>query len=125
MKKLIIAVAVFMSFAACKKNNQDLTTICVSPGEAVPACILEKLDEYKKNSLSPGGLMELDEYLYQGKIVYYFSINGAADAPSFIMPNDCGTPCYIGGYTIGPASGMCNGEIFFDKAVLKRVIWKR
>jgi len=68
----------------------------------------------------------VEEYLFQGKLVYAFQPDETkiADGSTTVKDADCNILCHIGGFG-GPSVNLCNGENFFQLAVLKRTIWKK
>jgi hypothetical protein len=90
----------------------------------IPRCIYKDIKENSKTQDWMVG--KVDEYSFQGKIVYSFEpdIKRIADGASAIMDADCNTLCHIGGFA-GPANNQCNGENFFQNAVFKRTIWEK
>ena len=102
-------------FISCKKSD-------IASG--IPACIYKEIADNKHNPDWSTGSVE--EYLFQNKIVYSFNPDNTiiADGASIIKDSNCTMLCSLGGFG-GPAINMCNGEIFFQVAVLKRTIWKK
>ena len=68
----------------------------------------------------------VEEYQFQNKLVYAFQPDEKkiADGATTIKDSDCNTICHIGGFG-GPSVNRCNGENFFQLAVLKRTVWKK
>jgi hypothetical protein len=100
---ILLSFCILFIGLACKKSTSS----------NIPTCIQKKIDDAKK---SPGvGHYQLTEYWYQGKKVYAESI-GIADVAILIYDEECNNICVIGGFII-TATQLCNGEVFFDKAV--------
>ncbi|HUR65441.1 MAG TPA: hypothetical protein VMZ03_03755 [Chitinophagaceae bacterium] len=118
MKKLlytvILAAIITFSFS-CKKSGI---------ASNVPSCIRKGIKTEIDNPHSTVGTV--NEYLFQGRLVYGFDNNagGMADGDMEIKDGNCNTVCRVGGFG-GPSVNMCNGENFFQAAVLKRNIWTR
>ncbi len=108
----VIALIVFN--AACKKCDV---------AKDVPSCVENSIRENKNNpNWQFGGV---DEYEFQGKLVYAYSPSkNIADGSTSVVTDNCVSLCSVGGFG-GPAINQCNGENFFQKAVFKRNIWKR
>jgi hypothetical protein len=88
-----------------------------------PACIAEFINSYKNEPRWYVG--SVDEYEFQGRLVYAFDPSkNLADGATSIKSADCVDMCSVGGFA-GPRNSQCNGDNFFEKAVLKRTIWKR
>jgi hypothetical protein len=116
MKKLIytamITVVITLSFS-CKKSCFPANT---------PSCIRDAIKAEKDNPQST--VTQVDEYLFQGRLVYGFDNGMIADGGMDIKDGSCNTLCHVGGFG-GPGADMCNGEHFFQVAELKRNIWKK
>jgi hypothetical protein len=69
---------------------------------------------------------QVDEFLFQNKLVYAFLPDGniIADGSTVIKDANCTTLCNVGGFG-GPQINQCNGENFYQQAVLQRTIWKK
>jgi hypothetical protein len=114
MKYAAIIALILCSITGCKKKASP-------PG--TPSCIEETIQSNKNNSNWPIG--RISEYEYQGKLVYTFEPDQRiADASTRIYTDSCAPLCQVGGFG-GPNVAMCNGENFYQKAVLKRIIWGR
>ena len=108
---LLVLLATMLSCAARK-----------SAGLA-PPCIAEFINKYKNEPNWHVG--SVDEYEFQGRLVYAFNPSkNLADGATFIKSAACADMCSVGGFA-GPRNSQCNGDNFFEKAVLKRTIWKR
>lgn len=105
----------FALITACKK---------IKFPEDIPVCIEKTIKANKNNADWATGSVE--EYEFQGKLVYAFNPYNRriADASTFIYTADCKTLCSVGGFG-GPSVNLCNAENFFQKAILKRTIWKK
>lgn len=110
----IIVIIFLILFISCKKSDI---------ADNIPSCVR---NEIATNKIKPNwGIASVEEYLFQNKLVYVFNpSNSIADAPSFIKDDNCNTICTVGGFGI-PPTNMCNGEIFYQAATLKRTIWKK
>ncbi|MGI8950922.1 MAG: DUF6970 domain-containing protein [Chitinophagaceae bacterium] len=71
---------------------------------------------------SDWNVKEIDEYLFQNKIVYVFVPEPWPDAQTAITNSDCTPLCALGGIA---GIMKCNGENFDSNAVFKRVIWRK
>ncbi|MCY7420977.1 MAG: hypothetical protein LH478_04450 [Chitinophagaceae bacterium] len=110
---LLLAAPLLMT--ACKKSN-------IANG--TPACIKNNIEANKNKTDWYVGSVE--EYKYQGKLVYAFNPENKviADGATSILTSECTPLCQVGGFG-GPAINLCNGENFFQKAVLVRKIWNK
>ena len=115
MKSRCAGIILFLLvFVSCKKSDI---------ADGTPSCIYKEIAANKINS--HWGVASVEEYLFQNKLVYVFNPGtDIADAPSIIKDDNCNTICNVGGYGIPPVS-MCNGDIFYQVATLKRTIWKK
>ena len=114
MKKIFfIYLFVASLFAGCCKKDIASNT---------PGCIRKEISSHDKN----WEVGSIDEYLFQNRTVYAFSPDGSiiADGSTAIKDNNCNTICTVGGFG-GPNINLCNGENFFQSAILKRNIWKK
>lgn len=100
--------------AGCKKSD----TVIID----IPNCVKDKIDYY--NNSPNSYINKVDEFLFQGKLVYVFSQDGTkiSDAGAIIINNDCSSLCFLGGIA---GISTCNGDNFSQKAILQRVIWKK
>lgn len=89
-----------------------------------PRCLYNEIANNQKNDDWMIGRVE--EFLFQGKLVYAFQPDEKRirDGATTIKDGNCNTICHIGGFG-GPSVNLCNGENFFQSAVLKRTIWKK
>jgi hypothetical protein len=88
-----------------------------------PQCIKNKINDGRND---PHWLVgSVDEYLYQGNIVYAFAPDGriVADGATDIWSSSCQYICSVGGF-VGPVQ-LCNGEQFFPNATFRRNIWTK
>jgi hypothetical protein len=115
MKPLSIFSLLFLIVVcqSCDKDNIAANT---------PACIRQEI----KNNEKTWGVGSVDEYLFQNRVVYAFSPDEKviADGTTEIKDEFCNSLCIIGGFG-GPNINMCNGDNFYQTAVLKRNIWKK
>lgn len=110
---LFIALAVSLFSASCRKSDI---------AKNIPSCIRNEIKAHIEDDQSPVG--KVNEYMFQGKIVYGFDEYMIADGSMEIKDGDCNTLCRVGGFG-GPDVNLCNGENFFQNAVFKRNIWTR
>lgn len=109
----IPAAILLLVIFSCKKSE-------IASG--IPACIRKEISVHKND---PGwSVTSVKEYLFQNKLVYGFDHGLIADGQLEIKDESCHTICNVGGFA-GPAVNICNGENFFQAAVLKRTIWER
>ncbi|OSZ81004.1 hypothetical protein CAP36_07145 [Chitinophagaceae bacterium IBVUCB2] len=115
MKAILIISFSTLLLTACSKNG-------IPPSTA--SCIKKEILSNKDNPDWYTGTVE--EYTFQNKTVYAFLPDGniIADGSTTIKDEYCNTLCNIGGFG-GPAINKCNGENFYEKAVLVRTIWKK
>jgi hypothetical protein len=113
MKKLIalLLLSTVIISGGCRKQ---------SVASGTPKCIRHKI-ESDRNTIG-----RVEEYEFQGKVVYAFQpdANVIADGATTVVTTDCNTLCSVGGFG-GPSVNLCNGENFFQKAVLKKTVWKK
>lgn len=104
--------AVLLLLTSCNKD--------IAPG--TPSCIRNEIKKHGKN----WGVSQVDEFLFQNKLVYAFLPDGdiIADGSTEIKDGGCTTLCHVGGFG-GPQINQCNGENFYQQAVLQRTIWKK
>jgi hypothetical protein len=118
MKQVVIFLAVyFLALTACKKSKIEIAA-------GAPACIRMEIE---KNASDPNWLIgKVDEYRFQDKTVYAFSPDEKiiADASTRVSDSACKTICNVGGFG-GPDIVLCNGQNFYQNAVLVRNIWKK
>ena len=93
---------------------------CSDIEEDVPQCIKDKIESLPEDDCPDG----MDEYMFNGKIVYIFTMeeNRCADFGSMVYDEDCNELCFIGGIA---SLSECEGVDFYDNATLVRTIWKR
>lgn len=115
MKRLSIFFPLFLLliFQSCNKENIAANT---------PACIRQEIKSNEKT----WGIGSVDEYSFQNQVVYAFSPDAKviADGSTEIKDEFCNSLCIIGGFG-GSNINMCNGDNFYQTAVLKRNIWKK
>jgi len=106
------AISLLVLFS-CKKSD-------IAPG--IPLCIFKEISTHKNHP--EWGVDRVNEYLFQNKLVYGFDHGLIADGQLEIKDESCHTICNVGGFG-GPSVNICNGENFFQAAVLQRTIWER
>jgi hypothetical protein len=113
----IFAVTIMLAFSACSKHSYKIAS-------GTPNCVYDEIKNNRENSDWMIGSVE--EYQFQNKLVYAFQPDEKriADGATVIKDSDCKILCHVGGFG-GPSINLCNGENFFQAAVLKRVIWKK
>ena len=113
MKSATIFLTLLL-FSSCKKD--------IAPG--TPGCIKNEINANKNDASWEVG--SVNEYRFQGQIVYTFQPDGTiiADGSTTIRDASCNIICTIGGFG-GPSVNECNGVDFYANAVLKRNIWKK
>ena len=111
--RIFSSLLLIIAFQSCNKENI---------AENTPACIRQEI----KSNENKWMVGSVDEYFFQNKIVYAFSPDDKVIADGTIEIKDefCNSLCIIGGFG-GPNINMCNGDNFFQTAVLKRNIWKK
>ena len=118
MKKLLYCIAVIILFSAisCKKTD-DIA-------KNTPECIKAEIKRLTSPSSSSWPIGSVDEYIFQGNIVYTFEPSkNIADASTIIKDANCNMVCSVGGFG-GPNVLLCSGDKFYEKAVLQRNIWR-
>jgi len=110
---------VFIFVCACSSAQQ--AKMQTKTADSIPKCVQAYIDTLQKE---PAGFVgSVDEYEFQGRRVYAFGPSkNLMDGSTYVMTADCKTLCNIGGFA-GPKNSGCNGENFFEKAVLKRRLW--
>ncbi|MCW3106211.1 MAG: hypothetical protein JWQ09_717 [Segetibacter sp.] len=113
MKILTIAFALIaLSLSACRKS-------CFA--DSIPGCIKSNIEANK--SQPDWSIKKVDEYEYQGKLVYIFEPHeNYPDMQTAIIKSDCTTLCTLGGIA---GNVTCNGDKFYEKAVFKRTVWQK
>jgi hypothetical protein len=116
-KLFFILYTGFTLMASCKKDK-----IVIAAN--IPPCIREQIEQLAADPNNTIG--SVDEYTFQNVTVYAFEPDSRiiADGSTTIRDAACKNICSIGGFG-GPAINLCNGENFFQKAVLVRNIWKK
>lgn len=114
---LLSAFSIVLIFSACNKYNYKIAS-------DIPGCIHDEIKNNQDNSNWMIGSVE--EYQFQNKLVYAFQpdVKRIADGATIIKDANCSILCHVGGFG-GPSVNLCNGENFFQSAVLKRVVWKK
>jgi hypothetical protein len=114
---LFIAFGMLLIFATCRKSSDGVAS-------GTPRCVHDEITDNQTNEDWMIGSVE--EYLFQNKLVYAFQPDETkiADGATTIKDEHCNTICSVGGFG-GPSINLCNGENFFQLAVLKRTIWKK
>lgn len=109
----IIAVILLCVATACNKDDVADNT---------PACISNEIKSHDRN----WAVGRVDEYSFQGKIVYAFEPDGniIADGSTAIWEDNCHVLCSVGGFG-GPDLLLCNGVKFYEQATYRRTIWKK
>ena len=118
MKKLLYCFVLIniISSNSCKKTD-DIA-------KNTPDCIREEIKRLTSPTSSSWAIGSVDEYIFQGIIVYAFEPSkNIADASTIIKDANCNMVCSVGGFG-GPNVLLCNGDKFYEKAVLQRNIWK-
>lgn len=118
MKGILLIMLATLSFSAtCRRSATG-----IAPG--VPECIRAEISNNQLNENWMTGTVE--EYEFQNNLVYAFQPDETRikDGATTIKDKDCNTLCHIGGFG-GPAVNQCQGENFFQKAILKRIVWKK
>ena len=110
-----ILIATTFLYTACKKS---------SIANGTSACIKQNIEANKNKEV--WYVANVEEYKYQGKLVYAFNPDNKviADGATSILTSKCITLCNVGGFG-GPAINLCNGENFYQNAVLVREIWNK
>ncbi len=111
----LLFMAISLLCYSCKKDG-------IATG--IPSCIKENIEANKNRTDWFVGNVE--EYTFQGKQVYAFNPDSKviADGSTTILTSECNQICQVGGYG-GPSINLCNGENFYQNAVLVRVIWNK
>jgi hypothetical protein len=137
--KFHVAIMMLLIVVACSKGQIQVinpNSDSVSSGKSfsstpvsephvknIPDCIKNKInDAINANGNSVGtGRFVISEYLYQGNKVYTIS-TGNWDIGIPIYDENCNNICVIGGF-IATSTQLCNGEVFFDKALKLRDLY--
>lgn len=112
MKALIIIAIAVIGFTACNKLDIE---------KDVPNVIKDKIETFSESSTICSDA-EVNEYRFQGNIVYVFDpgINCGADMTSEVVSSDGETLGYLGGFS---GNTTINGDNF-DTATFLRRVWK-
>ena len=110
--KILMAILISVSFAACKKQSNSLLF--------APSCILSKIDELKsKPKQNPPA--EVYEYNYLNKKAYYFTAD-CCDQYNILYGSNCNVICAPDGGITGGGDGKCAD---FNEAKKEgKLIWK-
>lgn len=118
MKKwsFIIFVSI-ITLLSCQKGK-------IVVASNTPDCIRRQIEQIVSDPNATLGAV--NEYRFQDKSVYTFEPdnNIIADGSTGVADASCKTLCSVGGFG-GPSVNLCNGENFYQKAVLVRNIWKK
>ena len=111
----LLFLASTLLFAACAKDGI---------ASDIPTCIKDNIKSNKDRN--DWYIANVEEYKFQGKLVYAFNPDAQviADGATSILTSECIPLCQVGGFG-GPAINLCNGENFFQQAVLVRQIWSK
>jgi hypothetical protein len=110
---LFISTAItLLAISSCKKSD-------IASG--IPKCVRTEIKAHKNDP--NWGVKSVKEYLFQNNLVYSFDHGLIVDGSLEIKDGSCHTICNVGGFG-GPSVNICNGENFFQTAVLKRTIWE-
>ena len=110
MKYIIILLAIpFLSASEC------------SPKKGTPACVQNIIDEGLKHT-PPDGPTQVDEYEYQGKRVFLFTMP-CCDQYNSLYDLNCNVICAPSGGITGKGDGKCPD--FQTNAKHIAVIWKK
>ena len=111
----LLFLASTLLFATCSKDGI---------ANDIPTCIKDNIKSNKNRDNWYVGNVE--EYKFQSKLVYAFNPDTKviADGATTILTSECIQLCQVGGFG-GPAINLCNGENFFQQAVLVREIWNK
>jgi hypothetical protein len=117
MKQVSLAITwltlIVFTCLSCKKSE-------IASG--IPSCIRKQI---KATMNDPNSMIsDVKEYLFQNRTVYGFNEGLIADGQIEIKDESCNILCRVGGFG-GPGLFLCNGDNFFQTAVLKRNIWTR
>ncbi len=105
---LLIAV----SISGCRKSDF---------ANNIPNCIKNNIEANKSNP--SWNCKEVDEYNYQGQLVYIFEAEEIyPDAATGVLRSDCTTLCGLGGIA---GIMICNGDKFYNKAIFIRTVWHK
>ena len=116
-KLLFCAVLISLYIVSSCKKTDDIAA-------NTPECIKAEIKRLTSPSSSSWAIGSVDEYIFQGNFVYAFEPSkNIADASTLIKDVNCNMVCFVGGFG-GPGVLLCNGDKFYEKAVLQRNIWK-
>ena len=111
----LLFLASTLLFAACAKYGI---------ASDIPTCIKDNIKSNKDRI--DWYVANVEEYNFQGKLVYAFNPDAQviADGATSILTSECIPLCQVGGFG-GQSVNLCNGENFFQHAVLVRQIWSK
>lgn len=114
MKVVLLSILLFPACAARTKSVDKAVS-------DIPTCVQSYIDTFK---LTPQNhVASILEYAFQGRLVYVFTpAKLLADGSIKVVSKNCESMCEIGGFA-GLKNSDCNGDNFFEKAVLKRTLW--
>jgi hypothetical protein len=111
MKTYYFIPIFLFALSACKKSNL----------EKAPECIQQKIGEFEKNESTCSNGAKVDEYKFQGNIVYVFDPGlCGADLSSDVYNSNCEYFGFLGGI-IG--NDTINGESFSNHATYQETVW--
>jgi hypothetical protein len=122
--KFIIAATMF--FMGCSSTRSASTASATNSRQSnsnnsIPTCIQTYIDTFRRINQKHVG--SIQEYEFQGKLVYAFTPSKMlADGSIKIVSSDCKSMCNVAGFA-GLMNSNCNGDNFFEKAILKRTLW--
>ena len=93
---------------------------CSDIADEVPDCIIEVIEQEKVGGCADG----MDEYLFEGQIVYIFTQSEpvCTDFGSQVYNEQCFELCFIGGIA---GITHCNDVHFFQNAEFQRTVWSK
>lgn len=104
--RILIPVCLLFVLAGCQK------------GISVSDCIDSKIESFKTQGLCSNAFVK--EYLFQGKLVYVFSVGNCPDAGEAVYDADCNFLGTLGGFI---ANSQAFSLDFEANAQYKRTIW--
>ncbi|MDB5226345.1 MAG: hypothetical protein JWN78_538 [Bacteroidota bacterium] len=110
MKRLSILLLFVSAVISCNKPGIEKGT---------PECVVNKIQEFSKSYCYNA---KVEEYVFQGKIVYVFDPGACgADMQAEVINSKCNTLGYLGGFA---GNTKINGEEF-SHAVFINTTWKK
>lgn len=109
----LILSLLLLGFFSCTDDDENPSSI--------PACVQEQIDQFK---LEQADCMDANiiRYEFQAKKLFAFGEgNCIEDRSTFIIEEDCADFCTLGGTL---SNDVCNGEIFFNTAIARELIWQ-